>query len=76
MPAASALAPIPLTVGGGEVPLVEGPPTQTGRKRRVREWGSECECGERVADDLRVDKQGSVVRCKAKGCETEWVSVN
>lgn len=37
---------------GSEAPLVDGPPTRTGRKRKIREWGSECECGERVAEDL------------------------
>ncbi|KAF7971088.1 hypothetical protein HWV62_22074 [Athelia sp. TMB] len=74
-PTASTLLSVSNPLDGSEAPLVDGPPTRIGRKRRVREWGIECECGERVAEDLRLRKQG-VVQCKAKGCETGWVSVD
>lgn len=73
-PPAPAVTPVVLPPEGSEAQLIDGPPTRAGRKRRVREWGSECECGERVPEDLRATKQG-VVQCKWKGCETEWVSI-
>lgn len=34
---------------------------------------SECICGEHVTD-AEVAKAEDVVRCKASGCETQWVS--
>ncbi|KAK6984091.1 hypothetical protein R3P38DRAFT_2663109 [Favolaschia claudopus] len=59
---------------GWERRLIEGQATRIGRKRRVYEAESTCDCGQILTDDERSDADVSI-QCSKAGCETEWVRI-
>ncbi|KAK7059535.1 hypothetical protein R3P38DRAFT_3167963 [Favolaschia claudopus] len=56
---------------GWDRPLLPGPATRIGRKRRVYETQGTCECGN-ILDDVERANSALAIRCAKAGCETEW----